>query len=181
MSKEFKYIMNMGLAFDEDRVMKKLSKMAKEGWILEEMTGFRYKLVKDEPTDLVYTMDYKKMDGNEREYFDLFKSCNWKHMCSYGDFHFFAAPSGEVPIYTDKKSYLEKYSSYKKGCKKSIYATGLVFLAAFILEFMLGSEIEGSIISYVLLLITVFSVIILVPSIMMFVAFSFKEKKAFLK
>ena len=38
MEKKNKYIMNLGLAFDEDRAMKKLSQMAKEGWILEEMS-----------------------------------------------------------------------------------------------------------------------------------------------
>ena len=38
MEKKNSYIMNMGLAFDEDRAMKKLSQKAKEGWILKEMS-----------------------------------------------------------------------------------------------------------------------------------------------
>ncbi|MBU3159973.1 hypothetical protein KPL37_09435 [Clostridium frigoris] len=42
MEKKNKYILNMGLAFDEDRVLKKLRQMAKEGWILEKMSLIRY-------------------------------------------------------------------------------------------------------------------------------------------
>lgn len=113
MGNKYRYLINMGLAFDEERAMTKLSKMAKEGWILEEMSLLRYKLVKREPIELVYSMDYKQLDKNENEYFELFKSSGWKHMCSYGPFHFFSASPNTVPIYTDKESYLSKYKCSK--------------------------------------------------------------------
>ena len=88
MEKKNRYILNMGLAFDEDRAMKKLSQRAKEGWILEEMSLFRYKLVKGQPKEIVYSMDYKELVENDNEYFELFQSSGWEHMCSYGALSF---------------------------------------------------------------------------------------------
>lgn len=180
MAKEHKYIINMGLAFDEDRAMRKLSDMAKEGWVLEEMTLFRYKLVKHDPANLVYTMDYKKMDNDESEYFDLFEDSGWKHMSSYGGFHFFAGSPGVVPIYTDKKSYLEKYKSYKQGCVKSVLVSIFIIMLTFIFKALLG-PIEGTFIRYILKFIYAISVIILIPSVMMLIAYSIREKKLFRK
>jgi hypothetical protein len=103
MKKENKYIMNMGLAFDEDRAMKKLSRMAKEGWILKEMSLSRYKLVKGKPKEIVYSMDYKELSKDDNEYFEVFQSSGWEHMCSFGAYHFFSAPPETVPIYTEKE------------------------------------------------------------------------------
>ncbi|MBU3092834.1 DUF2812 domain-containing protein [Clostridium sp. CM028] len=75
MEKKNRYILNMGFAFDEDRAMKKLCQRAKEGWILKEMSGFRYKLVKGEPREIVYSMDYKELSENDNEYFEFRGDC----------------------------------------------------------------------------------------------------------
>ncbi|MFT5872592.1 MAG: hypothetical protein ACI8WT_001523 [Clostridium sp.] len=178
MEKKNRYIMNLGLAFDEDRVMKKLSQMAKEGWILEEMTLFRYRLVKEQPKEIVYSMDYKKLGENSDEYFELFQNSGWKHMCSYGDYyHFFSAPPETVSIYTEKENYLSKYKNSKDGCKKTAVISILMLSLLVIIEFVVGSRIEGKIIKNIMGILSIILVAIIVPSLMVSISYSLKEKR----
>lgn len=80
---KYKYISNMGLAFDEERTLKKLNSLAKEGWILDKLTLWRgYRLRRGEPQELVYSMDYKKLDErSQKEYFEMFEMSGWKYIC----------------------------------------------------------------------------------------------------
>jgi len=177
MDKKNNYIMNMGLAFDEDRAMEKLCQKAKEGWILEEMSLFRYKLVKSKPKEVVYSMDYKVLSENDNEYFELFQSSGWEHMCSYGAFHFFSAPPETVPIYTEKETYLSKYESSREGYKKTAILSIAVLFFVNLIEVLLISKIEGTIMKNILFFIGIISVTIAVPSIMVSIAYALKEKR----
>ena len=177
MEKKNRYILNMGLAFDEDRIMKKLSRMAKEGWILEGMSLIRYKLIKGQPRDLVYSMDCKDLGTDADEYFELFQSSGWEYVCSYGPFHFFCASPETVPIYTEKENYLNKYKSSKEGCKKAANISILLLIILVLIEFLLGSKIEGKAIKNIMGIISIILVIIGVPSLMVSVAYSIKEKR----
>lgn len=182
MEKKNRYILNMGLAFDEDRVMKKLNLMAKEGWILEGMSLIRYKLVKGLPRNIVYSMDCKDLGTDDSdEYFEIFQSSGWEHVCSYGPFHFFSASPEIVPIYTEKENYLNKYKSSKDGCKKAANISILLFVILVLIEFLLGSKIEGKAIKNVMGIISVILVIIGVPSLMVSIAYSLKEKRILAK
>lgn len=177
MEKKNRYIMNMGLAFDEERAMKKLSQRAKEGWILKEMSLFRYKLVKDKPKEIVYSMDYKELGKNDNEYFELFQSSGWDHMCSYGPYHFFAAPPQTVPIYTEKESYLNKYESSRNVYKKTTIISIVMLIAVNLLEVLLGNRIEGRIFKNIMLIIGTILVALAVPSLMVSIAYYLKEKR----
>ncbi|WP_028775948.1 DUF2812 domain-containing protein [Shimazuella kribbensis] len=128
-----KYIYNGGLAFSEEKDMQRLSKYAKEGWILESSAfmGFVYKLRKGNPTDLVYNLDYR-MDADD-EYFSYFQEAGWKLVCSFGNqIYIFAAPVGTKPIYSDSSSLVEKYEQEKS--KMGTYA--LPFLIATLVFFL---------------------------------------------
>lgn len=177
MEKKYKYILNMGLAFDEDRAIKKISAMAKKGWILEKMTLFRYRLVKSEQKDLVYSMDYKELEKNDDEYFLLFENSGWKHMCSYGPFHFFAASPGSVPIYTDKENYLNKYSSCNKTYKTTAVISLSILILVALIQILLGNKISGTMLGNVLFFIGVVSAIFAAPSIMVAIAYHRREKR----
>jgi hypothetical protein len=180
MKNEYKYLLNMGLAFDEDKAMKKLSKMAREGWVLKEMTSLRYKLVKDEPKELIYSMDYKKLDKDEKEYFELFDSSGWKHRCSYGPFHFFSAAPGAVPIYTDKENYLSKYTNSKKVYFKAFLVSLVILLFNIFIQTALFDNLYGGAAKFAFLIseiIGLVSAAIVVPSLMVCIAFLVKERK----
>lgn len=181
MEKKNSYIMNMGFAFDEDRAMRKLSQRAKEGWILKEMSGFRYKLVKGQPKEIVYSMDYKELNKNDNEYFELFQSSGWEHMCSYGPFHFFSASPETVPIYTEKENHISKYERVKGMCKKAAIVSTVILVFVTVIEFLLVSKIEVTMMKNQMLLVSaiieIITVLIAVPSLMMCIAYYLKEKR----
>lgn len=128
-----KYVMISGMAFSEETDMKKLKQYAKKGWILEDVVaGFFYKLKKDEPQDVDYSLDYQ-CEADE-EYFSLFSEAGWTRVVSIGNqMHVFSAPEGTKPIYSDSESEMDKYARMKrqtgKGTIHSLIAM-IVFIFA---------------------------------------------------
>lgn len=115
--KKVKYVPSGGLAFFEEKEMKKLSKYAKKGWILESFAGLGYKLRKGEHQIIEYSLDYQKEVDDE--YFAYFEEAGWSHVCSAGDeIHIFRAPTGTKPIYSDKPTTIEKYEREKRRMGK---------------------------------------------------------------
>ncbi|WP_052343809.1 DUF2812 domain-containing protein [Bacillus massiliigorillae] len=179
MSKPVKYISNGGLAFDENKAMEKLAKYAKEGWILEKLTLLRgYKLVKAEPRDLVYCMDYKTFEDNDQEvYFDMFKASGWQHMCSYEDMHFFSAPPGTVSIYTDAASHKEKYERMKNQFSKMAFWSLVLLLVSSILMSLPIEIVDANWIAWPLNIVLFGSAIVFCPSIAMAIAYTWRQKR----
>lgn len=171
--KNNKYLLNMGLAFDEDRVIKRLNELSKEGWGLSEMTLLRYKLIKGEAKELIYAMDYKNLEESKDEYFQIFESSGWKHMCSYGPFHFFCALPGTVAIYTDKENYLEKYKKTKDLYLKSLIISASLLILTGLLEKLL----DNTIIDRILFCVGIISAAIVMPSLMVTIAYLIRGKK----
>lgn len=174
---QYKYIMNMGLAFDEERAMKKLSEMAREGWILKEMSLFRYKLVQGEPKELIYSVDYKKVKKDDKEYFQLFEGSNWRHMCSYGPFHFFSAEPGTVPLYTDKETYRSKYAETKNTYLKALIISLITLFLSVLMQMNIGIELYHTPVFDILFIVGIISAMIAAPSLMVYVAFLMRERK----
>ncbi len=116
--KKVKYIPSGGLAFFEEKEMKKLAEYAKEGWLLEKFAGLGYKLRKGERKDIEYSLDYQK--EADVEYLAFFEAAGWSHVCSVGnEIHIFSAPTGTKPIYTDRLTTFEKYEREKKQMGKA--------------------------------------------------------------
>lgn len=177
MNNNYRYIWNMGLAFDEDRVLKKFSDLAKEGWILKEMTLLKYKLEKTEAKELIYSMDYKELKMNKDEYFQLFTSSGWKHMCSYGPYHFFSASIGTVPIYTDRESYLEKYKTSRNVYLKALIISTLLLVIVNFLDSFVATKLNSKVFHIALSLVGIVSAAIATPSLMVTVAYFFRFKR----
>lgn len=141
-----------GFAFSEDSDMKKLRDYAKKGWILEGISGLFYKLRKDKPQDIEYSLDYQ--DEATKEYFDFFTEAGWRHVVSSGnEVHIFSASVGTKPIYTERVSEMEKYLSARNQMKRgSIYSLiALIILA--VLSFVSASFIKPIFIPVFLLFI----------------------------
>ena len=141
------------------------------------MTLFKYKLEKCEQAEVSYSMDYKELKENEEEYFELFDNSGWKHMCSYGPYHFFAASPGTVPIYTDKENYLEKYKISRKTYFNVMMISLLSLVITNLLDFYVVNSLKNHFLDIVLLISGLISVAILVPSIMVNVAYFFRFKR----
>lgn len=98
-----------GLAWTEDRDMKRLNELSKEGWMLSGFSYLSYELKKEEPKEYIYCMDSQKVE-NKEEYIQLFKDGGWEYILNYGDMYFYRALPGTKAIYSDKTSLAEKYS-----------------------------------------------------------------------
>ncbi len=79
--KQKKYMMSEGLAFSEEKDMKKLSDMASKGWVLDSFAFMGYKLRKAEPQNLIYSIDYHDV-GEESlaEYTEMFEAAGWERV-----------------------------------------------------------------------------------------------------
>ncbi|WP_142415034.1 DUF2812 domain-containing protein [Hathewaya massiliensis] len=113
-----KYVMISGLAFSEKSDMEKLENYASEGWILEDIVGgFFYKLKKDKPQNIIYSLDYQ--GEADEEYFAIFKEAGWNLVVSVeNQMHIFSASVGTKPIYSDLRSEVDKYISIKNQTKR---------------------------------------------------------------
>lgn len=174
--KSTKYVGSGGLAFSEERDMKKLSEYAKKGWILEKFAPLGYWLRRGEPQDLVYSLDYQI---NVDEDYDLiFKDAGWTRVCSAGgNIHIFRATAGTPPIYTDKTTTIDKYEREKKIMGTTALPS-LIALIVFVLVGRLGDngwvpEIVGDISFF----LSQVSLIVLVFSGMPYIAYRFKLNK----
>lgn len=133
MSKNKKYVPCGGLAFTEEKNMKKLSELAKEGWILDSFKYLGYILKKSDPQDVIYCTDYNDDKNDLESYFQMFEDSNWEHVYSYEMYHFFKAPTGTVPIYTDSNSESVKYKKvYGQIRKSAIYFVIMAVVAGII-------------------------------------------------
>jgi len=174
--KETKYVMSGGLAFTEEKDMKKLSNYAKKGWILEGFAPLGFILRKGEPQNIVYSLDYQK-DADE-EYFSFFEVAMWTRVCSAGnEIHVFSASEGTKPIYSDKETIIEKYEREKRQMGKYSLPLLIVTVMSFLLRIISGygwlPEIAGNI---SLFLGEVFLIILIFPG-MPYIAYRFKLNK----
>lgn len=118
-----KYMSSWGLAFAEEREMKKLGEMAARGWHLEKFAPLGYTLVEGEPMDVRYSLDYRKQP--DEDYFELFAASGWEHVTSTGDeIHVFKGRPDAIPLYTDQTTTHDKYAQVERQMGKA----ALVFL-----------------------------------------------------
>lgn len=171
--KQTKYISNGGLAFSEEKDMKKLSKYAKKGWLLDGFGfgGFYYRLRRGEPQDIEYSLDYQNQP--DEEYFSLFEAAGWSLVLSDIGTQIFVAPKGTKPIYSDNETVTQKYEKQKKFVGK------LAFISFFptIILFLLLLNSENGILDTVVLILLIPSVVMFVFSVMPYLAYSNRVRK----
>ena len=175
-----KYMMSGGLAFDEEKDMEKLERLAREGWIFDRFAFMGYRLRKAEGQEIQYSLDYRK--DADPDYFAYFKEAGWKHEGSAENYiHIFSAPSGTAPIYTDSDSLVEKYSNEKtrmgKGALIMLAATLSIIAVLFVISyFSLFSGIEETV-NIIIWILFVFSLIGLVFTFLPYLGYAYKLNK----
>lgn len=174
--KTTKYVLNNGLAFSEEKDLKKLNELAKEGWMLDDFAfgGFFFKLKKAEPQSIIYNLDYQK--NVDDDYFDYFASAGWTLVCSTDNSLFiFQAPEGTKPIYSDKTTLVDKYEAVKSQMFKVALPT---FFTTVLLFFILIFLTEGNrIVENIVLVTAILSLTMFIFSAMPYVAYLFKIRK----
>lgn len=128
----YKLIPIGGLAFSEEKDLKKLSDYAKKGWLLDSIvTGFFYKLRKDVPQNITYALDYQ--NAPSPEYFSLISVSGWQKVVSLGTIHIFSAPEGSTPLYTDRLSEQDKYVMMKAQTGKGALISFMIGIGLLII------------------------------------------------
>ncbi|MEK4385495.1 DUF2812 domain-containing protein [Solibacillus sp. FSL W7-1464] len=136
-----KYMMSGGLAFSEQKDMEKLRKYSSEGWHVRKFSFLGYTLEQGESADYIYSIDYRTLDNDAEEYFELFKDAGWSLVDSAGDIHLFRAAPHTKPIYTDRDTTIEKYKSQKKPLNLAM----LTLVPGTIISWMISLQTTGSI------------------------------------
>lgn len=166
-----KYMMSWGLAFAEEKEMRKLERMAASGWHLETFAPFGFTLVEGEPMDVQYNLDYRK-DADD-DYFELFRASGWEHVTTAGDeIHIFKGAREARPIYSDAETTREKYAT--EATKMGRYAAWT--LVAWLLIALLRLTSDGLVdtVGYIVqLVLTIGFVFTALP----YVGYVFKRKR----
>ncbi|MFT4398762.1 DUF2812 domain-containing protein [Bacillus sp. SW14] len=137
--KQKKYMMSEGLAFSEEKDMKRLSDMASKGWVLDSFAFMGYKLRKAEPRKLIYSIDYHDV-GEESlaEYTEMFEAAGWERVCSSQGMHIFSAEPGTSPIYSDQSTMKEKYKRSEKAVRNVTCTLSFLTLLSITLHYVTG-------------------------------------------
>jgi hypothetical protein len=171
---DFKYITSGGLAFSEEKDMKKMQRYSRKDWHVRDFAFMGYTLEKGEEKEYIYSVDYRNLtEGEEEEYFDFFDASGWSHVVSQGNIHLFRAEPGTVPIYSDKETTKVKYAN----SSKSIVPFTLLIIFITILSWWGASFFSGWFQS-VSSAVTWIAIILALPLSMTMAAVSYNEWSA---
>ncbi|NCU17946.1 DUF2812 domain-containing protein [Pallidibacillus pasinlerensis] len=142
--KQTKKITSEGLAFFEEKDMKKLRKYSLQGWHVYDFSIRGYKLEKGESRDYIYNIDYRFLNDDEKEeYIELCAQTGWTHIASDGDLHLFRANRGTKPLYTDQGTKVEKYAQSGRTMSKVVVPFVLITVLLWIGEIFSSGIVES--------------------------------------
>lgn len=153
MSKK-KYVMSGGLAFSEQQDMDKLRKLSQKGWHVKKFSFLGYTLEQGQQEDYIYSIDYRTLNNDEEEYFELFNSAGWSHIDSQANIHLFKAAPHTNPLYTDRETTVEKYRS----SAKPLQLATIFLIPATIITWYLQEQVTGSLQTSLIILATILTV-----------------------
>lgn len=153
MSKK-KYVMSGGLAFSEQQDMDKLRKLSQKGWHVKKFSFLGYTLEQGQQEDYIYSIDYRTLNHDEEEYFELFDSAGWSHIDSQANIHLFKAAPHTKPLYTDSETTVEKYRS----SAKPLQLATVFLIPATIITWYLHAQVTGGLQTSLFILATILTV-----------------------
>ncbi|MCL2580448.1 MAG: DUF2812 domain-containing protein [Oscillospiraceae bacterium] len=123
-----------GLGFSEAKDMEMCEAMAANGYALVKVNSLGYyKFERAHPAAMTYSADYsdlKRKSEGFSEYIDIFQSGGWEYVYSQDTIHWFRAPKGTTPIYTDSASIIQKHKKMRK-----IMVLGTLICALWVVAF----------------------------------------------
>lgn len=153
-----KYISSGGLAFSEKKDMQKLAKQAAKGWHLQDFAFMGYRLVRGEPKQVQYMIDYRTLDeAEEQEYLDMFEHAGWTLVCGSYGMYIFEAPIDAAPIYTDVDTKQDKLKRSASFIPKLALVSTVLTLISFWIYYVTDSWI-AAIVCLLLFILAVLSI-----------------------
>lgn len=172
---KYKYIMISGLASNEEQDMLKLSEYASKGWILESISyGFFYKLRKDVPQDLTFTIDYQS--NITEDYYLILEQAGWKLVTTIqGEIHIFSAPSGTPALYSDSETEIDKYTKIKLETKKGVICS--FFISILLILSIIPSILISKPLFIAIELLLMIDIVILIFNLIPYLSYSDRIKQ----
>jgi len=153
-----KYISSGGLAFSEKEDMRKLAKQAAKGWHLQDFAFMGYRLVRGEPKQVQYMIDYRTLDeAEEQEYLEMFEHAGWTRVCSSYGMYIFEASTDVAPIYTDVDTKQDKLRRATSFIPKMALVTTILTIITYLINNIIDSRV-AAIICFLLFVIAICSI-----------------------
>ncbi len=170
-----KMMISYGLAFAEQKDMENLREESKKGWHVKRFKLFGYELEQGQKEDVIYSIDYRKLNGLEaEEYFEMFAFSGWTHVCSSNDMHLFKAIPGTTPIYSDRLSTIDKFT--RLGNYINPVALFFTIISTILWAgFAIGPQVTEPFFSFIFTC----SIVITIPAIMTWGAVQFHKWKEY--
>lgn len=138
--KEKKWVPNIYQPDDEAAIVKRLEKLATQGWFLERAENWGWTLRRGEPAQVRYAVTYfpeaSVFDPGPTEdqetYADYCRAAGWEFVSSYGPVQYFRSDLPDpVPIETDEREKLA--AIHRAMTKTTLLVSGLAFVCALLL------------------------------------------------
>jgi hypothetical protein len=177
-NKQTRYIPSRGLAFAEEAEMKKLSRLAEQGWVLESFSFLGYKMRRSERRNLIYCLDIRDLQKSDKdEYFEMFRASGWELVCSQDTLHIFSAQPGTTPIYTDSSTNYDKYSRAIRLWKRLLAISVPLTIAFFSLYYVFNQLWEHAMFSAISYVAATLCLLVAAPAAMTYSAFLIRLKR----
>jgi len=132
--KKYRYKFGNGLGDfkGEHKDVKMLEEFAKLGYRPIKVSNwgyYKFKLGSSESCS--YSIDVAEIKKKSQEFADyqeIFVAAGWEYVLSYYDWHYFKAPKGTKPIYSDTKSLSVKYENMQKQFPWLMMVTTIIAL-----------------------------------------------------
>ena len=150
MGKDKKTMINEGWAISQEKMLKKLSNYAKEGWILDKMTMLKFHMLKGEPQELYYGMDFQETLEDEKEYLRLFEEDGWEFICGDEGFRVVATKDKHKKLHTDRTLLKETRDKEKKRALIMLLVSFTMVILSLVTLNFLGKYIIVKVLSFLI-------------------------------
>ena len=109
---QYIYEIGQGLAFFEEKDIQMCEEFAASGYRLSSVFFGLYKFERALPEECDFSVDFtdiKASDADFGEYLASFAKAGWQYTCSCSSLHFFRAPKGNAPMFSNNADLSRKY------------------------------------------------------------------------
>ena len=113
---QYIYEIGHGLAFFEEKDIKMCEEFAAHGYRLSSVIFGLYKFERALPEECDFSVDItdiKATDTDFGDYLEKFAEAGWQYTCSCSALHYFRAPKGQIPMFSDNADLSRKYKKMR--------------------------------------------------------------------
>jgi hypothetical protein len=86
-------------AWEAEKEERWLNRMAREGWLLTDVSSMLYRFRRVEPKNWVYQLDFMEVTGQDfLDYEQLFEDAGWKYVTTLTNWHYFRSDGDDINV-----------------------------------------------------------------------------------